>query len=298
MSNLNFKEISFEDIHKIKKYLVQDDSKCTDYTFGFLTMWGKVLNLMFSVYNETLFVKGTFRGGRELFYMPCGKMSLKDSVSAVVEYCKEKGISPEFVSIPFEKLESFKEHFNVEYTESRDYSDYVYSAEKLAFLKGRKYHQKRNHISGFKKRYPDYEFEIINDENIDLVKKFFEEFINLNEAESESEEIERKCSEYALNNIKNMDLIGALIKVGGKVIAFTLGEVKNDVLYVHVEKADRDFKGSYPTINSDFVKHCLEKYGISWVNREDDSGDMGLRKAKLSYYPEMFAVKGKVKILL
>ena len=88
-----------------------DDSKCTDYTFGFLTMWGKVLSLMYAVYNETLFVKGTFRGGRELFYMPCGKMSLADSVSAVIEYCSEKEITPEFVSIPFEKLEGFRKFF-------------------------------------------------------------------------------------------------------------------------------------------------------------------------------------------
>lgn len=298
MSNLNFKEISFEDIDVIKKYLEFDDSKCTDYTFGFLTMWGKVLHLMYAIYNETLFIKGTFRGGRELFYMPCGKMNLKDSVEAVVEYCEEKGISCEFVSIPFEKLESFKESFNVEYTESRDYSDYVYSAEKLALLSGRKYHQKRNHISGFKKRYPDYKFEVINDENVDLVKEFYKEFINSKDAESESEEIERKCSEFALNNIRNMNLIGAFLKINEKVVAFTLGEVKNDVLYVHVEKANRNFKGSYPTINSEFVRYCLENYNIAWVNREDDSGDMGLRKAKLSYYPEMLAIKGKVKIKL
>lgn len=298
MSNLNFKKISLEDIDVIKKYLVLDNSKCTDYTFGFLTMWGKVLNLMYAIYNETLFIKGTFRGGRELFYMPCGKMSIKDSVLTVVEYADEKGIPTEFVSVPLENLESFKEFFNVEYTESRDYSDYVYSAEKLAFLKGRKYHQKRNHISGFRKRYPDYKFEIINDENIDLVKEFYKEFIKLNESESESEEIERKCAEFALENQKNMDLIGALLKIDGKVIAFTLGELKNDVLYVHVEKANREFKGSYPTINNDFVRHCLEKYNIAWVNREDDSGDMGLRKAKLSYYPEQLALKGKVKIIL
>lgn len=298
MSNLNFKEISFEDIGVIKKYLAFDDSRCTDYTFGFLTMWGKVLDLTFAVYNETLFVKGIFRGGKELFYMPCGKMSLKDSVTAVVEYCGEKGISPEFVSIPLEKLQNFKEYFNVEYVQSRDYSDYVYSAEKLAYLKGRKYHQKRNHVSGFKNRYPDYEFEIINDDNVDLVKDFYKEFVYSSEAESESAAIERNCSEYALNNIKNMDLIGAFLKIDGKAIAFTLGEVKNDVLYVHVEKANRDFKGSYPTINNEFVKYCLEKYEIIWVNREDDSGDMGLRKAKLSYYPEQLALKGKVKIIL
>ena len=298
MSNLNFNEISFSDIDVIKKYLALDDSKCTDYTFGFVTMWGNVLSITYAVYNETLFLKGKFRGGRELFYLPCGKMSLKDAISEVIEYAKEKGISPEFVSVPFEKLDDIKEFFDIEYTESRDYSDYVYSAEKLALLKGRKYHQKRNHISGFKKLFPNYVFEVISDKNIDSVKEFYENFKNANDIESESEEIERKCSEFALNNIKNMDLVGGLIKVDDKVIAFTLGEVKNDVLYVHVEKADREIKGSYPLINNEFVKYCIEKYGIAWVNREDDSGDIGLRKAKLSYHPEMLALKGKVKIIL
>lgn len=298
MSNLNFKKISFEDIDAIKKCLVQDKSKCTDYTFGFLTMWGRVLNLMYAIYDETLFIKGTFRGGRELFYMPCGKAELNESISVIVEHCKENGTSPELVSIPEELVDDIRKSFNIEYTQSRDYSDYVYSAEKLAFLKGRRYHQKRNHISGFKKRYPDYKFEIINDENINSVKEFYKEFVNLNQSESESEEIERQCSEYALENSKSMGLIGALLKIDEKVIAFTLGEVKNDVLYVHVEKANRDIRGSYSTINNEFVKYCLEKYNITWVNREDDSGDMGLRKAKLSYYPEMLAMKGKVKIIL
>ena len=122
MSNLNFKEISFADIDTIKKYLALDDSKCTDYTFGFLTMWGKVLSITYVVYNETLFLKGKFRGGRELFYLPCGKMSLKDAISEVIEYAKEKGINPEFVSVPFEKLDEIQKHFKIEYTESRDYS--------------------------------------------------------------------------------------------------------------------------------------------------------------------------------
>ena len=183
-----------------------------------------------------------------------------------------------------------------DYTESRDYSDYVYRAEDLATLAGRRYHQKRNHISKFKKNY-SYSYTRIDEQNINKVISFFEEFSNSVETESFSEEIERERCWYLLENMKKFDLFGAFLEVDGKVVAFTLGEIKDDCLYVHVEKANRVFDGSYAVINNEFAKDCLENHGIQWINREDDSGDEGLRKAKMSYNPDHLALKGKLSNL-
>ncbi len=298
MSKLEFKKISFEDIDIIKKYLQEDDSKCTDYTCGFALMWGGTLDLQYAVSNEMLITKGTFRGGTQMFYMPCGNGDLSAAISDIREYCDENKIPMEFISVAEPHITRLKEMYDIDYTESRDYFDYVYSAEKLASLKGRALHQKRNHVSNFKKAHPDYSYKTITKDNIKKVKEFYKDYKNALPARDRSEQIERECAQFALDHMDEIGLFGAFLEIDGKAIAFTIGEQKNDVLYVHVEKADRSFNGSYPVINNEFVKDCLENRNIKWVNREDDSGEPGLRKAKLSYHPDFLAEKGRVKIYM
>lgn len=298
MSKLEFKKISFEDIDVIKKYLQEDDSKCTDYTCGFALMWGRVLDLQYAISNDMLITKGTFKGGKQLFYMPCGKGDLSAAISDINEYCYQNKIPMELVSVAEPHITRLKEMYDIDYTESRDYFDYVYSAEKLASLKGRALHQKRNHVSNFKKAHPDYSYKAITQDNIQKVKEFYNDYKKVLPARDMSEQIERECAQFALDHMDEIGLFGAFLEVDGKAIAFTIAEQKNDVLYVHVEKADRSFNGSYPVINNEFVKDCLENRNIKWVNREDDSGEPGLRKAKLSYHPDFLAEKGRVKIYM
>lgn len=296
MSTLDFKDIRHSDDEIVKKYLSFEKSGCSDYTVGFVMMWKKPLNLGYAISNDIMIIKGSFRSGVERFYMPCGAGDFKAAVMDIFEYCEEKGIEPSFTSIAPSNFEKFNEFLDFDYTESRDYSDYVYRAEDLANLAGRKYHQKRNHISKFKKKYA-YCYNRITEQNIDKVISFFEEFSNSVETQSFSEEIERERCWYLLENMKKFGLFGAFLEVDGKVVAFTLGEIKDDCLYVHVEKANRSYDGSYTVINNDFVKDCLENHQIQWVNREDDSGDEGLRKAKMSYNPDHLALKGKLSNL-
>ena len=296
MSTLNFKEVRQDDAEIVKKYLSFEKNGCSDYTTGFVMMWKKPLNLCYAISNDMMIIKGSFHKGAERFYMPCGGGDFKAAVMDIFEYCEQKGIEPSFTSIAPLNFEKFSEFLEFDYTESRDYSDYVYRAEDLATLAGRKYHQKRNHISKFKKNY-SYSYTRIDEQNINKVISFFEEFSNSVETESFSEGIERERCWYLLENMKKFDLFGAFLEVDGKVVAFTLGEIKDDCLYVHVEKANRAFDGSYAVINNEFSKDCLENYGIQWINREDDSGDEGLRKAKMSYNPDHLALKGKLSNL-
>ena len=293
LSSLEFKEIRQDDAEVISKYLSFEKSGCSDYTLGFVMMWKKPLNLCYAVSNDMMIIKGSFRKGVERFYMPCGGGDFKAATLDLLEYCKENDIEPTFTSISPANFERFNEILEFDYTESRDYSDYVYRAEDLANLSGRKYHQKRNHISKFKKKYT-YSYNRIDEQNIEKVVSFFKEFSNSVETESFSEEIERERCWYLLENMKKFYLFGAFLEVDGKAIAFTLGEIKDNCLYVHVEKADRNFDGSYATINNEFSKDCFKNYGVEWINREDDSGDEGLRKAKMSYNPDHLALKGKL----
>ena len=293
MSKLNFKKVELSDIKTLCPYLECEKSHLADYTCGFIMMWKDVLNLEFAVYDETLFLKGTFREIQR-FYLPCGKLKLDESIEIIKEYCNIREIDVEFVSIPKEKAEQFLTKYNMDYLESRDYSDYVYSADNLRTLEGKAYHQKRNHISRFKRENPEYKIHIISESNIDRVKDFYKSFVEKFPAASKSEIMERECTSYVLENYDKIGLIGVFLETNGKVIAFTLGEIKNKILFVHIEKADREINGSYTVINNEFVKYCADNFVIEWVNREDDSGDEGLRKAKLSYHPSHLAFKGKM----
>lgn len=296
MSELVFKKINYSDSAVFREYLFEDDSQCCDYTCGIVMMWKEVLNLTYAIYDGFLFLKGNFKN-RDRFYMPCGKGDIKTAIGYIRDYCNQKEIEMIFTSISPIHIEKLSDFLDFEYEETRDYSDYVYSAQKLATLSGKAFHQKRNHISNFKKNYPDYNFSLITDENIGRVKEFYSDFVSQNPAQSSGEKTERICSEIALNNLKEIGLFGAFIEVDEKIVAFTIGEVKKDALYVHVEKADRNYVGSYPVINNEFVKYCVDKFNVNWVNREDDSGQAGLRKAKLSYHPSHLAVKGKLKAI-
>ena len=296
MSKLCFKDVSFDDIDLIKKYINYENAWICDYSVGVITMWKDVLNLQIAFSEDMVYLKSNIKGKKERFYIPFGSGDLKKAVENIKEYAKENNIELEFCSTSFNHYIKLQRYLDGEYyyAPSRDYSDYVYSYDKLANLKGKKYHQKRNHISSFKRKYPDYKLVKIDEQNIDRVKVFFEEFVINVIPKDKSEITERECTRIALNNFSKLGFIGAFLEVEGKIVAFTIAEQKGDLLIVHVEKADRNYSGSYAMINNEFLK-SLSDLNIKWINREDDSGEAGLRKAKLSYYPSFIAIKGNIK---
>lgn len=296
MDKLVFNPLTINDVDIIKPYLYMDDSQCSDYSCGIAFMWKDFLSLEYCVSEDILFLKSTIKS-KERFYMPCGKGDFYSAVLKIIEYCNDKQITPEFMSLSQQHVEEFKKYFTVEVKENRDYSDYIYDAKLLANLTGRKYHKKRNHISSFKKKYSDFAFEIIDENNINEIFEFFKSFSEKYPPKDMSEKIERECALYGLENMDKLGFVGAVLKVEDQIAAFTYGEIKGDMAIIHVEKADRDYDGAYAVINNEFARFCLEKYSVNWINREDDSGEEGLRKAKLSYYPSHLAMKYGLKIL-
>lgn len=96
---------------------------------------------------------------------------------------------------------------------------------------------------------------------------------------------ERRFMTVALSHMEELGLTGGVLHVNGRIAAFTFGAPINDETFdTCVEKADTDIEGSYTMINYEFANHIPEQY--IYVNREEDLGLEGLRKAKLSYQPE------------
>jgi hypothetical protein len=167
-------------------------------------------------------------------------------------------------------------------TEKEDLNDYVYETERLISLSGKKLHGKKNHVNYFEKTF-DYEYEKVTEtsqikecESL-LLKWVDEKTKNINP-------IEGDAMKRLFENYNNFDIRGAVIRVDGEIVAMTFGErLTDDTVLIQVEKAREDVRGAYPMINKLFLEN--EWSDTTFVNREEDMGLEGLRKAKESYYP-------------
>lgn len=177
---------------------------------------------------------------------------------------------------------------------SRDDFDYIYNAQDLIELSGRKYHGKRNHISKFTRAFPDWQYEHIDDSNTEECINASLEWCKQNGCSENSPYRHELCAIHkALRERKSLGIIGGLIRIDGKVVALTLGERLNkDTFVTHFEKALGGFEEAYTLINREFAARSLGEY--RYINREEDLGIEGLRKAKLSYKPAILLEKFNV----
>ena len=177
------------------------------------------------------------------------------------------------------------------YTINRDKSDYLYLREKLVTLSGKKLQPKRNHISKFKRTYPNYEYRPLTPDLVPDCIRLGEEWCRTTDScMQHAMQAEQQMIAYALQHIEELHLVGGTLFVEGKMVAFTFGaRINSEAFDVCVEKADTAYEGTYAMINNEFVSRLPEE--IVYINREEDLGLEGLRKAKLSYYPDLILDK-------
>lgn len=286
-SYLDFRPVRQADLATLLPLLHSAPWRTCDYTAGGLMMWTDMFNYSFCLRGNTLFVKGISEAGdgRPAFWVPVGAMPLEQSVRAIADYCRETGITPEFTAVPEDALPVF-EALGAEITELTDWADYLYDAQSLATLSGKKFNKKRNHVNRFLADHPDYTFEPVSDANIDAVRRFFAS-LELPEGKSEMAEYERAQVAAVLQNPTAWPFIGAVLSVPELgPVAFTFGEIAGQTLHVHIEKMNHEVAGAGETINRLFAEMITSRYPfITAINRQDDAGDPGLRRAKQSYNP-------------
>lgn len=288
---LSFKKPTIDD-----KEWVDNCFKCTssfncEYTFGNLFVWSTAYRTEICNYNGFLICR--WGKDKDISYsLPIGCGDFKEAVWAIIDDAKSLGIAPAIYGVTqgYKKLldEYFPGKFN--YDGDRAYSDYIYDVDKMAELKGKKYHSKRNHINNFKKNYPNWSFEILGKNNIEECIKLHTRWIS-DHIDDPDFSFEFEAVLTAFENYEKLDFIGGLIRADDEVVAYTMGEKQSDELFVtHFEKAPSDMQGAYAIINQEFSKQCLQGK-FKYVNREEDLGIEGLRKAKQSYYPEILLDK-------
>lgn len=237
------------------------------------------------------------------------KMKISNEVATMMPYCKEEDIVETFfkmkdyfnneLHLPMKMYivddlflntmktsERFLNEFDV--MEDRNCFDYMYDAEKLRTLSGKAYHKKKNHLNGFKKEYEGrYEYRSLCCSNIDEVRQFHEEWLagreiteRLDSMAGEAEGVNR-----IFENCSALDCRMGGVYIDGKLSAYSIGSYTPHLkcAYIHIEKGFHEVRGIYNYINQQFLVNEFPEAEL--VNREDDLGQEGLRKAKLSYRP-------------
>ena len=290
-----FKPITREDKQAITSLTWPSDYQNCDFSFANMCSWRFLYDSEFAVVDGFLLIRFRIEEKTRFAYMmPVGQGDLHraielieaDSLAHGHPLCM-LGISPDAEAL---LEEAFPGEFF--YIPERDYYDYIYLREDLATLRGRKFQAKRNHINNFKKRYPDYVYQEITPDLaarcLESEAKWYRD--NLTDADAEELSDERRSMQYAFRHYDALDLRGGAILVGDQIVAFTFGApINHQTFGVHVEKADVAFEGAYTIINQAFTAHLPEQY--IYVNREEDLGIEGLRKAKLSYNPTILLKK-------
>lgn len=285
--SMDFRPIDISMKGLVEKYSAPWKLEGSEYTFSNILIWGAGGNIRVAEEDGALYILLHW-GGERFMFAPLtaspDASNYQRSVDRATEYMLSCGIEPRFKGIFGSVKTAFEGLKGYTITEDRNNSDYIYSMESLRDLSGKKLHAKRNHIHQFMAQYGDsYEYVTITpdmaDECIDVYNEWY----------SEKDPEDRDITElFAIKTLlKYMDELGIRgggIRIDGTLAAFTLGQKLNDSMaLVHIEKADSRIVGLYTVINNLFVKNALGD--VTHVNREEDMGLEGLRKAKLSYYP-------------
>lgn len=257
----------------------QTNLRGADRTFANLYIWNETYHHEIS-FTDTCVSVRFGQQGNYLYLPPAGT----ESTRSVTEALLKSKPNLRFVAATEEEcmalLSAFPDTFTVE--ETRDYADYLYTAEALAGLTGKKLHAKRNHINAFTAAH-SWQVHPLTSEDFDDCRRIQQAW---NSAQESTAAEENRALERAFSAFSSLELYGAVLTVDQAAVAFTVGSLLNDTLDVHFEKAHPDFWGAYPVINREFVRMMREKHPhIALVNREDDMGLENLRRAKLSYRP-------------
>lgn len=291
---LNFRTPQLNDKDWISRCFSYAHSMNCEYTFGNIFLWRASYKSLVARYDDFIICRW---GNNENFQysLPIGEGSFRDAVLAIINDAAALGIRPRIYGV----TESYKAvldsdfpgKFSYEYDDGNN--DYIYMVSDLASLTGKKYHSKRNHISNFIKNFPDWSYEEIDRENISECIDLHTSWIrNRNDADSDTDySLEFEAVLAGFEHYSDLGFKGGLIRVNNRPIAYTYGERMNEHCFVtHFEKAPADIQGAYAMINREFAKRLAED-GYIYVNREEDLGLPGLRKAKQSYRPAIWLKK-------
>jgi len=281
----------------ITQLLAKEDCRACEYNFVNMFLWGGVYPQRAARAGDRLLVE--IQGTPGLCHLfPVGSGPLAPALEAVRANAAAHGVPLTLICVTDEQKSQLETQFPGRFSFQTDRGgyDYLYEVDKLADLPGKKLHAKRNHISRFCDAFPDWMYEKITLENsgecLAMAQLWYREQTEQGR-EDEGLAREQDAIAAALTHMAELGLFGGLIRAEGRVLAFSLGSLTtSDCFDVHFEKAFGKIQGAYAVINRELARSVRQAYPqVKYLNREDDLDLEGLRKAKLSYCPDILLAK-------
>lgn len=295
MSDLRFQKLELEHIPLIQPYFLRQERRMCDCTIGSTLMWRDYFDNCFAIVDDTLIFRSRYLDGKYAFTMPIGKEPDK-LLALAEEYCREQGIGLEFCTVAPADLERLRERWpDLTVEDNRDWYDYLYESRDMVEFAGKKFAAQRNHIRRFERDCPDWSFERITESALDEVRAFYRKFIQERDKESETAQAEVGKVFEVLDHYGQYGFLGGILRANGEIVGISMGEIVRDVLFVHIEKADTRYSGVYQKLVNCFAREFVTDE-VRFINREEDVGDPGLRKSKLSYRPVKLLEKYTVRV--
>jgi hypothetical protein len=320
---INFKAPELSDRAAATKAVADLGYTGSDASFANIFLLRKKYGTQIALQDGVLFRYYNGVGSRRGYAFPLGTGEPQASLKLIAEDARESGRPLEFCLVDELRAQILREYFDtLHFEENRGDSDYIYSAESLATLAGNQYKKKRNHVSRFNRTYSDYEIRPLTPENFADALAVEKSWLNI-ETLGESSDTDCECtcecreaawaersedeksrlSEYcaireALENFDALGMKGAVLYIGGIPAGMTMAsEILPGVWDIHFEKVIDEYaeNGGYAIINKLFAERLVAA-GAKFINREEDINIEGLRKAKLSYYPQTILDKTHVTV--
>lgn len=277
---MTFAPIAIADRALLEGYVADVGEYNCETAYINMLVWQGLYGVSFCAAGDVLLVRSS-HAGRAVFALPFGNMA--KGIESILAYTGD--VPPVFRAQEGPRLDEFVRTMGAQYdvVELAEDADYVYRTEDLATLPGKKYHAKRNHIAAFSRRY-DWRYEAIHGGNAAEVQRCADRWYAQARPLPPELEVEREGVRALLSHFDELGLLGGAVRVDGQVVAFCIASrLTQDAVDVHVEKALDAYEGAYTVVNNQFARHLPAE--VTLINREDDMGLEGLRKAKLSYHP-------------
>ena len=281
---LKFHTLTIADREAVQAVSLNAGRRNCNYNFANLVGWQFWFQTQVCVLDDAVVLRYTFQGRHE--YMVC---TARDLPLELIEALREESQGTVTIrGLEDSQVEALRQHesrFTIEVEAIRNQYDYIYQRATLASLRGRGLNAKRNHINRFRAEHPDFEYRPLTPELFDQCRHLRDIWLEEKDANA-TMKAEQRVMETVFSHWAALGMMGGSIFVDGSMVAFTYGSpVTTDTFDICVEKADRRVEGAFAIINQQFAQHLPEQ--CTFVNREEDMGLPGIRKAKLSYHPEL-----------
>lgn len=295
---LQLNDITLDKKEYLNRFLHRGKSRNSEFSFAYLYTWRKSYDVKYAVFDDMLCILPKHYGVSRCASFPLGYEnpdgSFRDTkpfIEEIIKYFKSVGEEP-IIHLYDENsmkllVKEFPDRFII--TENRNNFDYVYKTEDLINLSGKRYHSKKNHINKFKRLYPDWEYCKLTAKDRDECLALFDRWQDGKDLDPESIAEEREALCEFLETPDLLGCSGGGLRVDGRLAAFSFGEqLGQDTALIHFEHISPEYDGAFPMINQQFLTN--EWNNLTYVNREEDMGIPGMRKAKESYHP-IFMIK-------